>query len=79
MRAFKRIQRGGGRIAASALLAAFLGSGLGIGAPPVRAGVCEEALVRCLDDLYNQIFGPFGTVYCGIGFAFCKKYIDPES
>jgi hypothetical protein len=79
MRALRHFRRGCGRIAACALLAGFLGSGLGIGAPPLRAGVCEEALVRCLDDLYNQVFGPFGTVYCGIGFAFCKKYIEPES
>jgi hypothetical protein len=67
-----------GKLTATLLLALILGLGLGFGAPEVRAGVCDEALWRCLDDLYNQVLGPFGTVYCGIGFAFCKKYIDPE-
>ena len=67
-----------GKLTAAALLALILGLGLGIGAPGLRAGVCEEAVLRCLDDLYNQVLGPFGAVYCGIGFAFCKKYIDPE-
>ena len=72
------IKRRFGKIAAAALLVLILGFGLGLGAPEVRAGVCEEALFRCVDDFYNQVLGPFGTVYCGIGFAFCKKYIDPE-
>jgi len=75
----RAIKRRFGKLTATALLALILGLGLGIGAPPqLRASVCEEALFRCLDDFFNQVLGPFGTVYCGIGFAFCKKYIDPE-
>lgn len=46
---------------------------------PLQAGrICEDALMRCLDDPFNQAIGYIGTVYCGIGWAFCKKYIDPE-
>jgi hypothetical protein len=57
----------------------LLGLGLGLGTLDLRANVCEEALVRCLDDFYTQVLGGLGTVYCGIGFAFCKKFIDPAS
>jgi len=65
--------------AAVALLVLGLGLGLGLGSADLRAGVCEDAFVRCIGDLYNQVLGGFGTIYCGVGFAFCKKYIDPEA
>lgn len=64
---------------AAVIVLLLLGLGLGFGAPDLRAGVCEEALFRCLGDFYSQVLGAFGTVYCGIGFAFCKKFIDPAS
>ena len=76
MRAMKRKFR---KATAVVLLVLGLGLGLGIGAADLRANACEEALVRCLDDFFNQVLGAFGTGYCGIGFAFCKKFIDPES
>jgi hypothetical protein len=76
MRAMKRRF---GKVTAVALLVLGLGLGLGIGAVDLRANVCEEALVRCMDDFFNQVLGGFGMVYCGIGFAFCKKFIDPEN
>jgi hypothetical protein len=63
----------------TAIVLLFLGLWLGLQAFDLRAGVCEEALVRCLDDFFNQVLGPFGTVYCAIGFAFCKKFVDPEN
>jgi hypothetical protein len=64
-----------GKMTAAALI--FVSLFLGLQAFALRGGTCEEALGRCLDDIFTQAIGPFGTVYCGIGFAFCKKYIDP--
>lgn len=72
MRALK--SKTGKATAAVLIFASLL---LGLQAFALRGGPCEEALDRCLDDIYTQAFGSFGMVYCGIGFAFCKKYIDP--
>ena len=49
---------------------------MGIGAGYLQSGVCEDAIKECFDDWYNQAWGYFGTVYCLMGYAFCKKYID---
>jgi len=42
-------------------------------------GVCERALSDCFDDIVTQATGPFGVVGCIVGYAFCKKYIDPAN
>jgi hypothetical protein len=65
------------KAAAAVLIFASLFLGLQVFA--LKGGPCEEALNRCLDDVFTQALGPFGTMYCGIGFAFCKKYIDSEA
>ena len=41
-------------------------------------GVCERALSDCFNDVMTQATAPFGAVTCLIGYAFCKKYIDPS-
>jgi hypothetical protein len=41
-------------------------------------GVCERALNDCINDVVTQASGPFGAVICIVGYAFCKKYIDPS-
>ena len=64
-----------GKATAAGLI--FLSLFLGFQAFTLRGGPCEEALGRCFDDIFTQAFASFGIVYCGIGFAFCKKYIDP--
>jgi hypothetical protein len=64
-----------GMIAAALLICLVLGQGLEAGC--LQSGVCEDALKECLDDWYNQAWGYIGTVYCLMGYAFCKKYIDP--
>jgi hypothetical protein len=64
-----------GKATAAALI--FVSLFLGLQAFALRGGTCEEALSRCLDDVFTQAFGSFGMVYCAIGFAFCKRYIDP--
>jgi len=50
----------------------------GVGADD-QSGVCERALSDCLNDPASQATAPFGTVVCIVGYAFCKKYIDPGS
>lgn len=41
----------------------------------LKAGDCEKAFFKCLYDpfLVNTLFAP---IYCGIGYIFCKKYIE---
>ena len=41
----------------------------------LRAGACEDALFRCLDDPFWQatLSGP---IYCAAGYLFCKKYVE---
>ena len=53
------------------------GSFLGLIAAEPGAGICERAFFECLTDPLNQAMGYLGMIYCGIGYAFCKKYIDP--
>ncbi len=50
---------------------------MAIDAPCLHSGVCEDAFQECSGDWYNQAWGYIGTVYCLMGYAFCKKYIDP--
>jgi hypothetical protein len=64
------------RTIAAALLFCLV-FGMGIGAGNLQSGVCEDAVKECFNDWYNQAWGYFGTVYCVMGYAFCKKYIDP--
>ncbi len=43
-------------------------------------GACEEALVKCMfynmGHLLNFVKFVNGLAYCGVGYAFCLKYID---
>jgi hypothetical protein len=58
-------------------LAAFLAAAL---APGLGAGICEEAFVRCVyDPDLNQFFNFMGSlpIFCGLGYVFCKTYVDP--
>jgi hypothetical protein len=71
----RALNRKTGKATAAALIFASLF--LGLQAFTLRGGTCEDALNRCFDDVFTQAFGTFGMLYCGIGFAFCKKYIDP--
>jgi hypothetical protein len=64
-----------GTIAAVLLMSLVLGLGLEVGY--LQSGICEDALKECFDDWYNQAWGYVGTVYCVMGYAFCKKYINP--
>jgi len=64
------------RILATALVISLI-LGIGLEAGYLQSGVCEEAVKECLNDWYNQAWGVFGTIYCAMGYAFCKKYIDP--
>jgi hypothetical protein len=50
---------------------------LGLWVPAARAGICESALIECMNDEWNVTFGPFEGVYCILGYVFCKKYIEP--
>lgn len=36
---------------------------------------CERAFFRCLRDPFTKI-SLTGPIYCGIGYLFCKKYIE---
>lgn len=48
---------------------------LGAFSPFLQAGKCEEALSLCLHDPINQLTLT-GPVSCGLGYLFCKKYIE---
>lgn len=58
------------------LIAACLILGLSVQPGDLRSGICEEAFKTCMEDWYNQAWGYIGTLYCAMGWAFCKKYID---
>jgi len=63
------------------ILASFLllsGFSLGLQAEVLPANVCEKAFFECFMDPLNNALPFFGPIYCGIGYAFCKKYIDPS-
>lgn len=38
-------------------------------------GSCEEAFAICFIG-YVPDFADLGAVYCGIGYFFCKKYLE---
>jgi len=64
------------RILTAALVASLI-LGIGLEAGYLQSGVCEDAVKECFNDWYNQAWGYIGTVYCAMGYVFCKKYIDP--
>lgn len=41
----------------------------------LEAAKCEEAFFRCINDPFvgTNLAGP---LYCGVGYVFCKKYIE---
>ncbi len=59
-----------------AALLALLGAFVGIQAVSLHAGVCEDALWECFNDVFVQALGYIGSIYCFTGYAFCKRYID---
>jgi hypothetical protein len=65
------------RPAAFLLLAA---AGLAALVPGLSAGICEESFIRCVYDpdliLYLPIMGSH-PLYCGLGYVFCKVYVEP--
>lgn len=46
----------------------------GIQAIPMHARSCEEAFFLCWDDYHWMSY--IGVVYCGVGYMFCKKYVQ---
>lgn len=41
----------------------------------LEASNCEMAFAECfMEHVYH--FADFGVVYCGVGYFFCKKYIE---
>jgi hypothetical protein len=70
----KNIQRLHGAFAVSLLVLILFGLGVAF----LEASVCEEAFILCMFD-QGPIY-PFEFVrmaFCGNGYYFCKKYIDP--
>jgi len=61
------------------ILIFLLLSGLAFGfwAEDDSSKVCERAFSDCLNDLGNASWAAYGTLYCLVGYGFCKKYIDP--
>jgi hypothetical protein len=62
-----------------AALLALLGALVGIQAVSLNAGVCEDAIWECFNDVFVQAMGYLGSIYCFAGYAFCKRYIDPAA
>jgi hypothetical protein len=57
-------------------------SGLALGlraedSSSIPPNVCERAFSDCLNDPMIASWAAYGTLYCLVGYAFCKKYIDP--
>jgi hypothetical protein len=49
-----------------------LGIVLGLTVTDLRAGRCEDAYMKCLSTIgYSPV-----SMYCGVGWVFCKKYIE---
>ncbi|MFW6137382.1 MAG: hypothetical protein ACOC5U_04810 [Candidatus Aminicenantaceae bacterium] len=44
--------------------------------PALEAGKCEDAFLKCINDPVNTMV-PNGQLTCGLGYLFCKKYIEP--
>lgn len=65
-------------VALSMIWLSFAAGLPGFEADDSSGGVCERALSDCFNDIMTQATGPFGAVACIIGYAFCKKYIDPS-
>ncbi len=49
---------------------------LGLRAEDGSSNVCERAFSDCIDDPMISSWAVYGTLYCLVGFGFCKKYID---
>jgi len=44
----------------------------GLAVPELHAGPCEDAYKRCVATIgYSPV-----SMYCGVGWVFCKKYIE---
>lgn len=44
----------------------------------MEAGGCEDAFMRCIYDPFILMNTMTGGIYCGAGYLFCKKYIEPS-
>ena len=64
------------RMSAGIVLAILIA--LTLGSVGFAAGICEEALLLCFYDPYKVALGYIGLVECGLGYIFCKQYIDPN-
>ncbi len=41
----------------------------------LNAKACEDGFMRCMSDpIYSSIH--VGALYCGLGYLFCKKYVE---
>ena len=49
-----------------------------LNAVPLEAGRCEDAFMRCMNDPFIIMTAMTGGIYCGAGYLFCKKYIEPS-
>jgi hypothetical protein len=45
-------------------------------APVMYAGPCEDAFRNCVNDPVMMILLT-GKTQCGLGYLFCKKYVEP--
>ena len=49
---------------------------VGLSPNAVELGKCEQAFADCMQGMHGIALGVGGHVYCMVGYAFCKKYID---
>jgi len=55
----------------SALLMIAVALFMAFGGFCLHAGPCEDGLARCMAEM-----GWTSPLYCGVGWVFCKKYIE---
>jgi len=48
----------------------------GLWAEDESSNVCERAFNDCINDPMISSWSAYGTLYCLVGYGFCKKYID---
>lgn len=59
------------------ILLLLSGLALGLRAEDIPSNICERAFFDCLNDPMISSWAAYGTLYCLVGYGFCKKYIDP--
>jgi hypothetical protein len=64
--------------AAAFLLIAAAAAGLFVRAEEeADPGICEQAAILCWLDPYVRTAGPQTFAFCILGYAYCKKYVEP--